>query len=91
MSQNLKTPAKADTKDRGVTTTRQPKHTPKQNVCKCPRCQWQGPAAMFKPGWPEELAMLAARFEHEGHWPDLASYSIEDSFRRYLRLLRQGG
>lgn len=91
MSQKLKTPAKADTKARGDTTTRQPKHTPKQNVCKCPQCQLQGPAAMFKPSWPEKFSMLAVRFEHEGHGPDLASMSIEDLFRRYLRLLRQGG
>lgn len=92
MSLKLKTPAKAATKARGDTTTQQPKHTPKQNACKCPQCA--GPMsvqAIFVDEWLPELHMLAARHAAMGFTSDLAAMCMCQAHGLCLFLVRQGG
>lgn len=92
MSQKTKTPAKAATKARGDTTTRQPKHTDKQNVCKCPQCgASMSVQAVFLDEWLPVLRTLTARHAAMGFTPDLAALCMCQGYGLYLFLVRQGG
>lgn len=90
MSQKIKTPARVATKARGDTTKHQPKHTDKQGVCKCPRCNYTASTALFVPGWLDDLQARASRHWVMGFGPDLAAMSLIELHALWRWLLRQG-
>ena len=92
MSHILKPPAKAATKARGDTTTQQPKHTDKQNGCKCPQCgASMSMYGIFLDEWMPDLHMLAARHASMGITSDLSALCLCQCYGLYLFLIRQGG
>lgn len=91
MSQKLKTPALAATRQPGQIGMRNGrKANSSGNTCQCPRCGFLASAPLFRPGWLDKLQQLAARYSGMGFGPDLAALTLIELHGLYLRLMKLG-